>query len=108
MRKRKKIIIIILVLAVLLGVGCWYLFFGGRIPDGSSEIMAGEDGISSPEQADVGDEAGGEQTEPEETAANPMLCTLRCLVMRDCIFRESQQTCNPRNLVLRRRNTMRR
>lgn len=47
MRKRKKIIVIILVLAVLLGAGCWYLFLGSRITDGSSEIMAGEDGTRS-------------------------------------------------------------
>lgn len=67
MRKRKKIIVIILVLAVLLGAGCWYLFLGSRITDGSSGIMAGEDGTRSLEQTDEVDEADGEQTEPEET-----------------------------------------
>ena len=65
MRKRKKIIVIILVLAVLLGVGYWYLFRGSRIPDGSSEIMTGEDGTYSQDQTD---EADSGQTEPERTA----------------------------------------
>lgn len=54
MGKRKKIIVIIFVLAVLLGAGGWYLFPGSRITDGSSEIMAGDNG----------------QTEPKETAAD--------------------------------------
>lgn len=65
MRKRKKIVVIILVLVVLLGVGCWYLFRGSPIPDGSSEIMTGEDGTHSQDQAD---EVDSGQTEPDRTA----------------------------------------
>lgn len=67
MKKRKKMIIAGIILVALLGIGCWYLFLGSRIPDGSSEFMSGEDGTRSPEQTDGGDEAGSEQTEPEET-----------------------------------------
>lgn len=67
MRKRKKIIVIMLVLAVLLGAGCWYLFFGSQISDGSSEIMDREDRTRSLEQTDGVDKAGGEQMELEGT-----------------------------------------
>lgn len=47
MKKRKKIVFVIAVLVVVLGIGWWYLFFGSRINDGSSEIIAGEDGTRS-------------------------------------------------------------
>ncbi len=67
MKKRKKMIIAGVILVAFLGIGCWYLFLGSRITDGSSEIMTGEDGTRSLEQTDGCDEAGGEQTEPEKT-----------------------------------------
>ena len=35
------------VLVVVLGIGWWYLFLGSQIADGSSEIIAGEDGTRS-------------------------------------------------------------
>lgn len=66
MGKRKKIIIIILVLAVLLGAGCCYLSLGNRMTNGSSEIMTGEDGTRFLEQTDGDDEAGSEQMESSE------------------------------------------
>lgn len=47
MKKRKKMIIAGIILVALLGIGWWYLFLGSRIIDGSSEIMAGEDGTRS-------------------------------------------------------------
>lgn len=47
MKKRKKVIITILVLAVLLGAGWWYLFLGGRITDASDEMISGADGTRS-------------------------------------------------------------
>lgn len=47
MKKRKKRLIMAAILIVLLGAGCWYLFFGGRITDADSEIMAGADGTRS-------------------------------------------------------------
>lgn len=42
MKKRRKWPFIIAALVVLLGIGSWYLFFGGRITGISSEITAGE------------------------------------------------------------------
>ncbi len=53
MKKRKKRVFVIAVLVVVLGIGWWYLFLGGRITDGGSEIIA--------------EEGDSEQTEPEET-----------------------------------------
>lgn len=47
MKKRKKRVFVIAALVVLLGIGWWYLFLGSRITDGSSEIIAGEDGTRS-------------------------------------------------------------
>ena len=47
MKKRKKRVFVIAALVVLLGIGWWYLFLGSRITDGSSEIIAGEDGSRS-------------------------------------------------------------
>lgn len=47
MKKRKKMIIAGVILVALLGIGWWYLFMGSRITDGSSEIIAGEDGTRS-------------------------------------------------------------
>lgn len=47
MKKRKQMITVGIILVALLGIGCWYLFMGSRIIDGSSEIMAGEDGTRS-------------------------------------------------------------
>lgn len=46
-KARKKLPFIIVVLAVLIGIACWYLFFGGRIADASDKIAAGEDGTRS-------------------------------------------------------------
>lgn len=47
MKKRKKKIIAGVILVALLGIGWWYLFMGSCITDGSSEIIAGEDGTRS-------------------------------------------------------------
>lgn len=47
MKKRKKRVFVIAALVVLLGIGWWYLFLGSRITDGSSEVIAGEDGTRS-------------------------------------------------------------
>ncbi|MBO5031191.1 MAG: prolyl oligopeptidase family serine peptidase [Lachnospiraceae bacterium] len=47
MKKRKKWPFILAILVVLLGIGSWYLFFGGRITGISSEITAGEAGTRS-------------------------------------------------------------
>ena len=47
MKKRKNRVFVIAALVVLLGIGWWYLFLGSRITDGSSEIIAGEDGTRS-------------------------------------------------------------
>ena len=47
MKKRKKRVFVIAAPVVLLGIGWWYLFLGSRITDGSSEIIAGEDGTRS-------------------------------------------------------------
>lgn len=46
-KKRKRRLIMAAILIVLLGAGCWYLFFGGRITDADSEVMAGADGTRS-------------------------------------------------------------
>lgn len=47
MKKRKKRVFVIAALVVLLGIGWWYLFLDSRITDGSSEVIAGEDGTRS-------------------------------------------------------------
>lgn len=47
MKKRKKWPFILATLVVLLEIGSWYLFFGGRITGISSEITAGEAGTRS-------------------------------------------------------------
>lgn len=47
MKKRKKTIIAIVVMVVLLGPGCWYLFLGGRITNASSEVIPGDAGTRS-------------------------------------------------------------
>lgn len=40
MKKRKKMIIAGVILVALLGIGCWYLFFGNWITDGSDTEAA--------------------------------------------------------------------
>lgn len=47
MKKRKKWPFIMVVLVMLIGIACWYLFFGGRIANVGSEITAGEEGTRS-------------------------------------------------------------
>lgn len=47
MKKRKKRMFVIVAFAVLLGIGIWYLFLGGRIIGISSETTAGEAGSRS-------------------------------------------------------------
>lgn len=61
MKKRKRWLISIAILAVLLGIACWYRFFGDRILDASSEITADENETQTESEIEIMD------TKPEES-----------------------------------------
>ena len=87
----------ILILLLLEGIACLTACAGREQPESISQMESSQEESSNPSAEEP---IGSESVVTTDESVSP------CPAMKDCIFRESAQTCGPRSMALKHKTTM--